>query len=155
MKKYIFLLFILFAGCKKEPPVIVVPENADSFIFGTSYGYCFGTNCTRLFKLEGDKLFPDVDLNHLTYNMLGIFFQTESLPADKVMLAESLKIQTPATLLNEPEEIIGCPDCRDQGVIYIETRTGGQVRKWYIDPDVNEYASFCDSVRAVVHKMPK
>lgn len=149
MKKSLFLLLVLFLGCKKDPVAKFAP---DYVIFGTSYGEC-GGDCARLFKLENQNLYPDDGIEYLMQNGGDIPFMTQSLPADKVALAESLKNQIPASLLDEPEEVLGCPDCRDQGTVYIETKTGDQVSRWYIDPDLDQYASFCDSVRVAVLKL--
>ena len=149
MKKSLFLLLVLFLGCKKDPSEQI---NPDHFIFGTAYGECAG-DCARLFKLEDEKLFPDDGVVYLNYNGADIPFQTQSLATDKVALAESLLSQMPAALLNETEEQIGCPDCHDQGTIFIETKTGDAVRRWYIDPDSEQYGSFCDSVRTIVNKL--
>lgn len=149
MKKSLFLLFVLFLGCKKDPIVQVAP---DRFIFGSAYGECIG-DCARLFKLENQKLFPDDGVVHLSYNSDDHPFQSQDLAADKVALAESLLAQLPAGLMNETEAVIGCPDCHDQGTIFIETKTGDAVRRWYIDPDSEQYGSFCDSVRTTVNKL--
>lgn len=151
MKKSLFLLILLLPACKKETASPFVA--ADSFIFGTSYGEC-GGDCARLFKLENDHLYPDDNVKYLPQAGDPVPFQSQSLPSDKVALAKTLLAEAPAGLYGETQEIIGCPDCRDQGTIFIEIRTGDQVRKWYVDPDSDKYGAFCDSVRSTVLKMP-
>jgi hypothetical protein len=40
--------------------------------------------------------------------------------------------QIPGALDNEPE-VFGCPDCSDGGGLYIEIKSGGEIKHWSID----------------------
>jgi hypothetical protein len=147
MKKALLFLAILLAfGCKKETTL----ETSDYFIFGTAYGFCAGSECVTLFKLEDQQLYADDNAGYTDLSASDQPFQTTSLPADKVALAEALQAQVPASLYEKPDGNVGCPDCRDQGLLFVKIKTGETVREWRIDPDEQQYAAFCDSIRATV-----
>jgi hypothetical protein len=145
-KTLLFLALLLAFGCTRES------ESDDYFIFGTAYGMCTG-DCVTLFRLEGQNLYPDDNALYPLLSAEDIPFQTGSLPADKVALAEALKAQIPAKLLEEPDGNVGCPDCHDQGLYYVKTKTGDMVREWRIDRDVEQYAAFCDSIRTTMEQL--
>jgi len=109
-------------------------------------------DCARIFKLENQQLFADDGLVYYTQN--DIPFQTTSLSAEKVALAVALSEQVPAQLFDQPDGAIGCPDCRDQGGFLVEVKLStGEVRRWNIDPDKEEYEAFCDAIRTAVNQI--
>ena len=150
MKKVLFLALLFAASCAKQPNE-ADPNASDYFIFGIYYGECSG-NCAVLFKLQGDQLYADENVTYL-FPVAALAFQNQSLAADKVALAQNLYQNIPASLWNEKDGTIGCPDCRDQGGYYIKVSTDGKVREWFLDRDVAQYAAFCDSVSATVYKL--
>ena len=158
MKKTLIIITAAVAllgfGCKKEICGCAPPPGTgdfEYFIFGTAYGECIG-DCAKIFQLEGGKLFADDGLEYFIYKDV-VPFQTTSLPAEKIVIAEKLLEQFPTALLDEANGQIGCPDCRDQGVMFVKIKTGGQVRFWFIDPDEAKYAAFCEAIRGAVEKM--
>ena len=153
MKKMLILAAVaLCFGCHQEPCTDPFPDTGDFeyFIFGTSYGEC-GGDCAKIFKLEGSQLFADDGLEYLSTEEVP--FQTTGLSFEKRTLAVELSQQLPTDLLTETNGQIGCPDCRDQGTVFIKIKTGGQVQFWFIDPDDAKYAAFCEAVREAVQKM--
>lgn len=156
MKKILILLaatLALCSGCEKECGCAPPPDSGDFeyFIFGTAYGECVG-DCAKIFQLEGGKLFADDVVEHLTSE--NVTFQTTSLSAEKVAIAAELSQQFPAALLDEANGQIGCPDCRDQGQMFVKVKTAsGEVRFWFIDPDEAKYAAFTKAIREAVEKM--
>ena len=48
-------------------------------------------------------------------------------------IPQKLLATFPSDLLNSEKEIYGCPDCADQGGVYLETGKGNETRKWRID----------------------
>lgn len=155
MKKMLVLAVfaaLLGSGCEKECGCVPPPSIGDFeyFIFGTAQGMCVG-DCAKIFKLEGEKLFADDVTEHLSNE--NVTFQTTSLPADKVTLAAALSEQIPLSLLSEANGQIGCPDCYDQGTIFVKIKTDGKEQFWFIDPDRAEYAEFCKAVREAVEEM--
>lgn len=148
----LFLALLLAFGCKKETKDA---GNFDYFIFGTAYGMCPTTvNCITLFKLEGENLYADDNtLITALLDSQNLPFQTTSLPADKVALAKTLQAQIPANLYNEPNGNVGCPDCYDQGLYYVQIKIGDTIHEWRIDRDVEEYAAFCELIRTTKEQL--
>ena len=158
MKKTLIIITaaaaLLGFGCKKETIGCQFPFGSgdfEYFIFGTAHGMCIG-DCAKIFQLEGGKLFADDVVEHLTSE--NVTFQTTSLPAEKVAIATELSQQFPLALLDEANGQIGCPDCHDQGKMFVKVKTAdGEIRFWFIDPDEAKYAAFSDAVRVAVEKM--
>ena len=159
MKKTLIIIAaaaaLLGFGCKKEICGCAPPPGSgdfEYFIFGTAYGECSG-DCAKIFRLEGGKLFADDGLEYFIYKD-EVPFQTTSLSAEKVDIAAELSQQFPMALLEEANGSIGCPDCRDQGMVFVKVKTAdGQVRFWFIDPDEAKYAAFYKAVQEAVGKM--
>jgi hypothetical protein len=153
MKKTLLLFALLAAfGCKKETITLDL-GNLDYFAFGTAYGFCAGDACVTLFQLQGQNLYPDADVTKQQFFAGDITFQTTSLPADKVALAQDLLAKFPPALLDESEEHIGCPDCSDQGTIFVEIKESSTVRRWRIDPFLDKYKPFSTAVANTVHEL--
>ena len=149
MKKIILVFAITFIliSCKKE-----TTTKFDSFAFGTSYGYCVG-NCANFFLIEGDDLYAD-NMERLT---TPLKFKMDKLSVDKYNLAKQLLTNFPAYLKQKPNITFGCPDCADQGSIYIETIVNGKVETWLIDTDTTkqpaEIRNYINELRAVLVRL--
>lgn len=126
--KYLVLGFtaLFLALCSKE--VGTVQSEMDYLIFGHYYGHCGGEECVEIFKLTDDMLFEDVAD---TYNATE--FDFSPLGNEKFEIAQVLYQTLPAQLLNSTESTFGCPDCADQGGLYIEIATNDESRSWRID----------------------
>lgn len=159
MKKLLFLCAatLLAFGCKNKDCGCAPPPQASDleyFAFGTAYGEC-GGDCARIFKLQGEQLFPDEGVEYLNYASSEIPFQTTSLPSDKVALAKTLLGKVSSELLSEPVGSIGCPDCRDQGTVFVKVKIGEQELYWFIDPDEAKYKELSQAVSYTVSELLK
>ena len=104
-------------------------DPGDYLIFG---GYAFecGGNCTNLYQLKNGKLFQDnVDWG-LPDN---IPFKNTPLDDSKYEIAKVLIDEFPADLLASDKRTYGCPDCGDQGGVYLELKDGRKKNTWLID----------------------
>jgi hypothetical protein len=149
MKKLSLFLILSSALClfscePKEPEVtipIVLPvvncpliDGADDYlIFGTHYDFC-PSNCVNLYKLTTTALFQS--------DMKGRFeepltFKTTAMSKENYALTATLCAKFPLESTNVLEARIGCPNCHDQGTVYVELKRGAVIRKWRIDPDQN------------------
>lgn len=154
MKKLsLLLLLLLVLGCKKDTTAPVDLDKLDYFIFGRASGFCVGSSCVMLYKLENQQLFPDADMTYTQFSTGDIAFGTTSLPTDKVLLAQALLAEFPSSLLNEPNGTLGCPDCTDQGVYYIKMKSGKTVREWHIDPFLDQYHPFCNAISITLSQL--
>ena len=135
MKQLLSLsLFILaFTSCKKETIQLLkkgTNQPVSSFSFGVSHGYCIG-ECAKFYSIVEGQVFPD-DMHRLQQPLL---FKPEALSNEKYLIAKDLVDSFPAYLINNPDTTFGCPDCHDQGAIYLELKSDEGVQYWNIDMD--------------------
>ncbi|MGC4079354.1 MAG: hypothetical protein QM702_20400 [Rubrivivax sp.] len=156
MKSYLFLLITLLqlsASCGKSRDTPNTVFNPDYFIFGNSYGMC-RADCTHLFRVSGGQAYPD----SIDRGLAPLYFS--SIPLDSARTAIALEVQQalPASLrYSDSERVIGCPDCRDQGTIYIEYAQAGKVYVIRMDTDETavpaDMRAFCSQLQNAVTKL--
>lgn len=128
MKKVLILAFcISMFGCSKK----ISLQSDEYFAFGTARGFCAG-NCANFYLIKNGQIFPD----DMYYYHDSLTFKTTPLSNEKYLLATQLINNFPDYLKNNPNKIIGCPDCADQGRIYIEQKSNGRKYYWHIDTNV-------------------
>ncbi len=148
-------LFLIFSqtGCKEndipDPPI---EESEDYLIFGTIYGECM-SNCITLYKIQNSQLFED----DADFNVLGeIPFSETPLPQTKYNTAQELLVVFPEELLTSELRTYGCPDCVDQGRVYIALKEGEEETIWNIDTDdIEDHPTITDFKNKVLEVMDK
>ena len=149
----LYILFIAITGfisifsCSEDE---VTKTSEDSYlVFGRFYGECLGEQCVEIFKLEHERLFEDTnDIYPGNDNFYtGNFVE---LGNDKYQLVKDLRDHFPKKLLEEIQVVYGCPDCADQGGLYIEYKSDTIHKYWILDQsktNVPEYLhAFMDLV---------
>lgn len=138
------LFSLLFTSCSESDNGVQV-NKMDYLIFGHFHGECIGEGCIETFKLTGDKLYEDT-LDH--YNAEN--FEFIELSSEKFVQLKDIIDYFPNKLLNEKDTSFGCPDCRDQGGVFIQYSENGILKSWRIDKNkdvIPEYLhSFIDKV---------
>jgi hypothetical protein len=132
---WIVSVFILAGAlsCKQEE---VRLYEGDYLIFGHFYGECLGEACVKTFKLEENYLLEDTQAGlKQPYNFKTSY---RVLGQEDFERAQALLDAFPLQLLGEPDTTFGCPDCADQGGLYIEYRQEDTHGRWYIDQDKEE-----------------
>lgn len=130
MKKIvIFFVLIITTGFGCTVGEGPRPLTAGYFIFGTYAGECFG-NCFTGFKMESGKIFRD-DLNYFYGNELS--FENSPMDQDAYDRASLLLDSFPDFLKNNPGQKYGCPDCHDQGGIFLQLGEGANATSWHLD----------------------
>ena len=153
MKRLFLPLFLILtlAGCSEK----VYPDPS-AFVFGSWYGFCL-ENCIHLYKLENGKLYPD-DMD-TRFQSETITFERTPLEDKLAKKAEELFRLFPSYLRKNPNTTIGCPDCYDQGVIYLAFEENGELIEWKIDPDKNDYPpeieAFMVAMKELIEEMPR
>ncbi len=148
MKKITVLLFAccLVAACKKEKRALII-EN--SFVFGSYHSLCMD-DCATLFKIQDQQLYPDNTNSYIN----PLVFSATPMANDRYLLAKPLQDSFPSYLITHTDTTYGCPDCHDQGLIYIEQTINGVHRKWTIDAEVSaipvEIRAYIEQVKAVI-----
>ncbi len=128
---------ILFSACKKHDSNGFNPEY---FQFGNGGGFCL--NCNHYYLIENGKLYAD--------SMCTTTFLSTPMSNDKYILAKTLVNDFPKYLLDNPNQTYGCPNCHDQGKVYIECKINGTVEKWNIDPDTANQPS---AIKSYIQQM--
>ncbi len=120
-----FCALIAIAGCKKEEPAV-----DKYFIFGKAYGEC-GGNCATFFKVQEGNVYAD----DMLYYTGQVSFSNVPLAPSKYVLAKHLADSFPSYLYAHPDTTFGCPDCHDQGGLYLKREINGSIQYWNIDTD--------------------
>lgn len=120
------LILLLFISCKKEDNTNTATY--DYLIFGHFYGMCWSEECVETYKLTTNSLYEDT-LDDYMHNS----FSFTQLSQAKFNQVSSLLNNISNDLLNETDTIIGCPDCADQGGVYVQISENGIVKRWLID----------------------
>ena len=152
MKNIILLIvfsILLFLSCHKKKETIQ-NSTPDYLIFGvTASGFCVGpgVDCALIYKIEKGKLYAD-SMNQLDENHL--IFQTNPRPYNDYLIAAPLIDNFPDYLLRNSATYYGCPNCYDQGKIFIQRKDNDVIRKWHLDTSIGsmpaEIRAFADSV---------
>lgn len=132
------MLLLSIASCKKEETT--TNTTVQRLVLGTYFGECL-TNCATVFALDSAKVQQDTLVNFIiptNYVFVGV-----DLSNDKFEQVKHLLTEVPTELTTTPDKTYGCPDCHDQGGIYVEvtvlqTALGGDVlttHKYTIDTD--------------------
>lgn len=139
---YILLLSLGIYSCSSDD---ANSTDGDYLIFGSYYGMCGGDGCVLTYKLTNEALFEDT-----TKDYSGTDFSFIPMEQDEFEAVKDLMDHFPSELLNVNEDFIGCPDCADQGGLFIEYSKNGITDNWRIDQfknNVSEYLHpFMDKV---------
>lgn len=128
-------------------------KQTDYIIFGSFYGMCVGDDCVANFKLTDDDLYKDQNDSYAGMKD----FSFKKLSAEKFEVAKDLYSKIPSKLLSSESQTFGCPDCADQGGIYLAISRDGSVKEWKIDQDKDNIPGylhdFVDEVNAKIREL--
>ena len=132
----IFLFVNALSSCKKDDDADL--KSNDYLIFGHYYGECFGETCVETYKLTNSKLFEDI---------IDVYagngpFDFKELTNEEYEQVKDLIEYFPAELLDTNEESFGCPDCADQGGLFIQYAHEGEINSWRIDQSKNQVPAY-------------
>ena len=125
-------LFLL-VSCEKDP---VLPVE-DTLVFGHFYGMCAGESCVLTYKLTSTTLHQDT-----IHNYSGTDLSFVQLGDDQFEIASGLLSSFPTELLDETDQVLGCPDCYDQGGLFIEYTGGLGQGSWRLDQTQSDVPSY-------------
>jgi hypothetical protein len=135
----ILISIVILASCDEEDKIDLSSE--DFLVFGHFYGECLGESCVEIYKLEDDKLLEDILDNYPGQQdfYTGNFVHLEE---DKYLLVNDLMDYFPDDLLDEEKITHGCPDCADQGGLYIEYNSNEIHKYWILDQSKSEVPDY-------------
>ena len=130
-------------GCSQsETPM---QENAPEWlVFGRFYGHCQGEQCIEIYKLEKGKLFEDRNDQYVSNET---FYEAsyEQLDDAKYEMVRSILDHIPSGLIAEDQIRFGCPDCADQGGIYLEIKNSQAHEFWIFDQNKQDVPAYLHS----------
>jgi len=129
----------VFLTCSDNDDTVELSDD-NYLIFGHFYGFCFGEECIEIFKLANSKLYEDSNDNYAREP-----FNFKELSNDKFEASKDLLSFLPPELLFEKEGQIGCPDCADQGGVFIQYKNGSSVQQWRIDQNKSQVPKYLHS----------
>lgn len=123
-------LVMLLVSCSNDDSI---DNKAKSLVFGSFAGECFG-DCFQVFRIDNNQLEEDRITNFYgeNYNFDGNYtFSDEEFSKYSKILNE-----IPGELIEGNDKTFGCPDCADQGGIYIQIQSStGKTITYSIDTD--------------------
>jgi hypothetical protein len=146
----LFILSLAFACNKTEP--LVESRSFEYLIFGHFYGECSGEECIELFRLDPQHLFED-ELDQYPQRDKAYQGNFVELSSEKFNLVKDLKDYFPLALMVEDKSVFGCPDCADQGGLYLEYSSDSQSQYWIIDSNRAEIPNYLRDFVDRVHEM--
>jgi hypothetical protein len=115
--------------------LMIVRVKPDRVVFGFYSGECV-TNCGTMYQVEATSIVIDSNSFWKTYTADRFEIQGRRYTApDEQRGYEHLKLAIPLIMLLEPRTRIGCPDCHDQGGLFVEFTLAGMKRRFFIDPN--------------------
>lgn len=137
-------LTLIHVSCGNDVNEFTLQEG-DYFLFGRYHGMCVGESCVEVYQLTETDLYEDTNDSYMLRD-----FKFKKLSYSKFLQVKDLPGYLPNELLITDETFFGCPDCADQGGIFIQLSRDGVVKSWRIDPakeGIPEYLhDFVDTV---------
>ena len=133
-------LFSLGCSSSDEPN-----SELPTVIFGHFFGECSGERCLETYMLQGESLFEDTnDSFTRDYNFVSL--------ADSLYLrVNDLRDLIPAELSDLEGQTFGCPDCGDQGGVYLQLADQNDT-EFFIDMDTNGIPDYLSEFVAEVNE---
>ena len=141
--------FYMMISCQKaEDPLVDNPD--DFLVFGRFYGFCMGEKCIEIYRLQDGRIYEDVKDQYVSNES---FYQGdfEPLSEEKYQQVKDLWNVIPSAIYEEDQVRFGCPDCADQGGIYLEIKTGTFHAFWILDQSKSEVPNYLHELMDVVN----
>lgn len=143
MSRYIVigLMGLMAISCKKSSEKL---EDADYIVFGTFYGFCMGEECREMYMLTNENLYEDIDDSNAD--------EYVELPTDLYADVVDLETSIPADLKALPDSTFGCPDCHDQGGVFLRIKKDDVDQSWTIDNDLDAIPTYLHGIVDLIHE---
>lgn len=129
LKRVLFLFGCLIAfSCNKNDELNPSKLKGEYFVFGTTATGMCGGDCTTLYLLKDGKLYSDK-----VSNTSSLSFNETPLPDNKYQVAKQALDSLPEFLLQNKNQVFGCPDCADQGGFFLRLNNNSAASTWQID----------------------
>lgn len=123
-------VLLLLASCASSDESGDIDQEV-TLLFGYYKGLVPGGDLSDIYLLNSSNLYLDSLGNYPSNG----FYEGEYTEMDNsdFQIAQDLISFFPSELFDEFENYVGCPDCADQGGIYVEYERGDQHSFWNID----------------------
>ena len=129
MKKALAIL-LLCVGVFSCDEDVFPYHSTDYLIFGSFGNECSG-DCMTAYRVTDLKVEEDDWTQRFSNDYQ--FIPTRLLDSDALQRAQELMENLPADLINNDEERYGCPDCADQGAVFLTFHQRGEQRTIVLD----------------------
>lgn len=129
MKVLFITLLIFMISCGQDH---IPSDKEDYLVFGVAYGLC-SDDCVQMFKIDKNSLFEDTTTKYLQDYKTYQFNGNRLSNALHEQVVELMNV-IPNEFFSLSTHEFGCPDCYDQGTIYVEIDADDTNRRFIIDP---------------------
>ncbi len=145
------LLFFLLAAFQCSPGDEKEGTVQDYLLFGTKFGFCVSA-CNRLYYLDSEGLYQYISKTRETiaaeeFKSKGVLLSKEKFTSYKHLLSS-----VPSELSLIETETFGCPNCYDQGEIYIEFKNDKGLKSFRADTKIVDNPSWLQPFAAELKK---
>ena len=145
---------VALSSCHKDPRVSAINE----IVFGTYYNNCGGT-CFHIYRIDNNKLQKDTSVQYFGSYRDFVFSPDRTLTQAQYNSVQYLVDEVPDDMLNITTKVYGCPDCYDQGGIYISITRNGANTRYLFDtkgsPDEPAaYKAYREKIVAAIEQLP-
>lgn len=144
------LIGTLAISCEKSEDVDLVDRN-ESLVFGRFFGFCQGEKCIEIYRLQNEELAEDQNDYYVRSDTFysGDF---QLLGMEKYKEVKDLREAIPSQLYQEDQIRFGCPDCADQGGIYLEIKSDNFHEFWILDQDKEQIPAYLHEFMDLVNQ---
>lgn len=132
-------------------------EAAEYITFGRYYGFCQGADCIQYFRVTENNVYEYPDSCLPTPISSCYDTSPPELSQAKATIAKVLIDNFPDALFDESETTFGCPDCVDQGGLFLEIFKNNDRKSWNIDQTKNNIPTYLhdyvDEINSVIDQM--
>ncbi len=138
--KSVFVLIagFIFMSCNDHLRL----EDEGYIIFGVYNGFCV-IDCTDLYKIKDGQVYGET--NDYFTSLEELKFSDDPLVESSYLKAKVVVDDFPDKLLDEKENVFGCPGCHDQDIVLVVYNDGSETWEWTLDTDQNAIPAYLET----------
>ncbi len=132
----ILSLLLSLTACEEEQ-VASAPQHDSYLVFGSFAGECM-EECVHYYLLDmQERALYRISNKQYPYGNEPNLLQSDryKLAEEEFQVAKHLFDELPEQIMQEANPTIGCPDCRDQGGLFLNFSRAGENYEFFVDTD--------------------